>query len=59
MSQFAMPQQDANDLAPHCSPVQGTIGGCCASCAAFRGCNAWRYCSQKGGCRLPEGQVIK
>ncbi|KAI7844504.1 hypothetical protein COHA_001863 [Chlorella ohadii] len=37
----------------------GTIGGCCASCAAFRGCNAWRYCSQKGGCRLPEGQVIK
>ena len=54
-----MPQQGADSLAPRCFPVQGTIGGCCASCAAFRGCNAWRYCSQKGGCRLPEGQVIK
>ena len=44
-------------LPPH--PAQGTIAGCCSSCAATSGCNAWRYCSQKGGCRLPEGQTIK
>ncbi|PSC73937.1 Beta-Ig-H3 fasciclin [Micractinium conductrix] len=33
---------------------QATIGDCCASCAATSGCNAWRYCSQKGGCAVPE-----
>ena len=29
------------------------MGDCCASCQATAGCNAWQYCSQKGGCRTP------
>ena len=38
---------------------QATIGDCCASCAATPGCNAWRYCSQKGGCRMPDRTLFK
>lgn len=37
---------------------QATIGDCCNSCAATSGCNAWRYCSQKGGCPMPNGAPI-
>ena len=29
------------------------MGACCASCQADPRCNAWLYCSQKGGCRTP------
>lgn len=29
------------------------MGDCCASCQATPSCNAWQYCSQKGGCRTP------
>ena len=38
---------------------QPTIGACCASCAATSGCNAWRYCSQKAGCRIPDRTLLK
>lgn len=46
------PDAPPSSLLPRC--VQATIGDCCASCAATSGCNAWRYCSQKGGCAVPE-----
>ncbi|KAL4421363.1 hypothetical protein ABPG75_010654 [Micractinium tetrahymenae] len=34
---------------------QHTVGDCCASCAKAAGCNAFQYCTLKGGCRLLDG----
>lgn len=41
------------------SNVQETIGDCCESCSTTSGCNAFVYCSLKGGCELPESQSIQ
>jgi hypothetical protein len=39
--------------------VQASVGACCDSCKATANCNAWTFCSQKGGCRMPDGKVFK
>lgn len=42
-----------------CTALQADAGACCDSCKSTAGCNAWVFCSQKGGCRAADGSVTK
>jgi len=40
-------------------PCPLAVGGCCASCQHDSDCNAFTYCSQKGGCLLGDGTRLQ